>query len=108
MLYYTSTHLVRTRFGDQPQIGNVDGLLQGGLVGHIEEAIEWNVFEDLVDSEFMGIEQHCCLLLGLMLFALFCFVLFYCYGILRQGCCYCCCCCNVVLLSGRRWEDMIQ
>jgi hypothetical protein len=52
------THLVRTGFRDQPQIGDVDSLLQGTLIGSIEKSIEWDVLQDLVDSKFVGIEKH--------------------------------------------------
>jgi hypothetical protein len=55
---HNQTHLVRTGFRDQPQIGNVDSLLQCALVGSVEKRIEWDVLEDLVDSEFVGIEKH--------------------------------------------------
>ena len=59
---HIQTHLVRTRFRNESQIGDVDGLLQGALVRSIEKSIERNVLEDLVDSEFVGIEKHdlCC------------------------------------------------
>jgi hypothetical protein len=53
-----NTYLVGTRLGNETKIGNIDGLLQGSLVGCIKDCIERDVLQNFVDSEFMRVENH--------------------------------------------------
>jgi hypothetical protein len=47
-----------SRLGDCSEIGNVNSLLHCGLVGGIKDRIEGDVLKNLMDSEFVGIENH--------------------------------------------------
>jgi hypothetical protein len=47
-----------TRLGNEAKIGNVYSLFQGSLVRRIEYCIERNVFQHLVNPEFVRIEDH--------------------------------------------------
>jgi hypothetical protein len=51
-------YLMRPGFGNEPQIGNVDGSFQLRLVRGVEDRIEWYLGQDLVYTEFVRIEHH--------------------------------------------------
>mmetsp|Transcript_77669 Transcript_77669/g.225387 ORF Transcript_77669/g.225387 Transcript_77669/m.225387 type:complete len:128 (-) Transcript_77669:34-417(-) len=64
-------HLVRSSLGDKTEVCNIDGLLQSPLIRGVKNSIERDVLQQLVNAEFVGIENHFPLLR------------------LRRGCDYC-------------------
>ena len=53
-----ATYLVRTAFGYQAEISNVDGLGKASFVGSVEDRIQGNVLKDLVDPQLVRVEHH--------------------------------------------------
>jgi hypothetical protein len=54
----SSTDLVSALLGTQTQIGDVHGLSKSRLRWCIKNCIERYVLEELVHSEFVGVEYH--------------------------------------------------
>lgn len=52
------TYLVSPRFSNNTEIGDIDSLLQGPLVGRIKYGIKGDVLEHFVDAQFVRIENH--------------------------------------------------
>jgi hypothetical protein len=58
LICFKESHLMRSCFGDQTQIRNVDGLLQARFIGCVKDGIERNLRQYFMDTEFMRIEDH--------------------------------------------------
>lgn len=54
----TMTDLMSSRFCNGTQISNVNGPLQGPLVGSIEDSVQRDVLQHFMDSELVGVEDH--------------------------------------------------